>query len=61
MSKTVFLRRKEINNHLPKAVRAEAIMKLSSVYVNRQPLKGLSPSEEKELMEFYRPITECAR
>ena len=51
MSKKIFLRRKEINNHLPKAVRAEAVMKLSSVYVNRQPLKGLSPKEEKELME----------
>ena len=51
MSKKIFLRRKEINNHLPKAVQAEAVMKLSSVYVNRQPLKGLSPKEEKELME----------
>ena len=51
MSKKIFLRRREINNHLPKAVRAEAVMKLSSVYVNRQPLKGLSPKEEKELME----------
>jgi hypothetical protein len=51
MSKKIFLRRKEVNNHLPKAVRAEAIMRLSSVYVNRQPLKGLDPKEEKELME----------
>ena len=51
MSKKIFLRRKEVNNHLPKAVRAEAIMRLSSVYVNRQPLKGLNPKEEKELME----------
>tara|TARA_R100000951_G_scaffold113523_1_gene115729 strand:- start:11984 stop:12793 length:810 start_codon:yes stop_codon:yes gene_type:complete len=50
MSKKIFLRRREINNHLPKAVRAEAVMKLSSVYVNRQPLKGITPKEEKELM-----------
>jgi len=50
MSKKVFIRRREINNHLPKAVRAEAVMKLSSVYVNRQPLKGITPKEEKELM-----------
>ena len=26
-------------------------MKLSSVYVNRQPLKGITPKEEKELMQ----------
>ena len=51
MSKKVFLRRQEVNNHLPKAVRAEAITKLSSVYVNRQPLKGCTPAEEKELMQ----------
>ena len=51
MSKKIFLRRREVNNHLPKAVRAEAVMKLSSVYVNRQPLKGVTPKEEKELMQ----------
>ena len=51
MSKEIFIRRQELNGHLPKAVRAEAVMKLSSVYVNRQPLKGLSAKEEKELME----------
>tara|TARA_R110000796_G_scaffold10289_1_gene34318 strand:- start:5812 stop:6621 length:810 start_codon:yes stop_codon:yes gene_type:complete len=51
MSKKVFIRRKEINNHLPKEVQAEAVSKLSSVYVNRQPLKGLDPLEEKELMD----------
>ena len=37
-----------MDSHLPKAVRAEAVMKLSSVYVNRQPLKGFSPAEEKK-------------
>jgi len=51
MSKEIYIRRQELHGHLPKAVRAEAIMKLSSVYVNRQPLKGLSASEEKKLMD----------
>ena len=50
MSKKVFLRRKEINNHLPKEVLAEAVAKLSSVYVNRQPLKGLSVEDEKKYL-----------
>ena len=50
MSKKVTIRQKEVLNHLPKAVRAEAVMKLSSVYVNRQPLKGFTPAEEKEYM-----------
>ena len=50
MSKKVTLRQKELLNHLPKAVRAEAIYKLSSVYVNRQPLKGFTPAEEKKYM-----------
>ena len=39
MSKKVYLRRKEILNHLPKEVRAEAVMRVSSVFLNRQPLK----------------------
>ena len=50
MKREIFLRRKEIMNHLPKAVRAEAVSKLSSVYVNRQPLKGFSMEEEKRFM-----------
>ena len=50
MSKKIFLRRKEINNHLPKEVLAEAVAKLSSVYVNRQPLKGLSVEDEKKYL-----------
>lgn len=50
MKREIFLRRKEIMNHLPKAVRAEAVSKLSSVYVNRQPLKGFSIEEEKKFM-----------
>ena len=50
MSKKVTIRQKELLNHLPKAVRAEAVYKLSSVYVNRQPLKGFTPEEEKKYM-----------
>tara|TARA_R110000764_G_scaffold150144_2_gene237789 strand:+ start:10756 stop:11565 length:810 start_codon:yes stop_codon:yes gene_type:complete len=50
MSKKVYLRRKEINNHLPKEVLAEAVSRLSSVYVNRQPLKGFSPADEKKYL-----------
>jgi len=51
MSKKVYLRRKDLEGHLPKAVRAEATMKLSSVYVNRQPLKGFSFADEKKFMQ----------
>ena len=50
MSKKVFLRQKELLNHLPKAVRAEATIKLSSVYVNRQPLKGFDLEDEKKYL-----------
>jgi hypothetical protein len=50
MSKKVYLRRRDLDNHLPKAVRAEAVMRLSSVFVNRQPLKGFSLEEEKKYM-----------
>ena len=49
-SKKVFLRRKTIDNFLPEVVRAEAIMKLSSVFVNRQPLKGFDPKDEKKYL-----------
>ena len=51
MSKKVFLRRKDLDGYLPKAVRAEATMKLSSVFVNRQPLKGFNLADEKKFME----------
>ena len=50
MSKKVYLRREDLGGHLPKEVRAEAITKLSSVYVNRQPLKPFSVEEEKNYM-----------
>ena len=51
MEKKVYLRRKDLEGHLPKAVRAEATMRLSSVYVNRQPLKGFDLADEKKFME----------
>ena len=44
-------------NHLPKAVRAEAVLKLSSVYVNRQPLKGFTDQEEKEYLKGYLDVS----
>lgn len=50
MSKKVYLRRKDLMNHLPKELRASAVMKLSSVYVNRQPLKGFDPKDEKKYL-----------
>lgn len=49
-SKKVFLRRKELNNHLPKEVQAESIMKLSSVFVNRQPLKAFGREDEEKYL-----------
>ena len=57
MSKKVFLRRKDLDSHLPKAVRAEAKMKLSSVYVNRQPLKGFDPEDEKKYLNGILDVT----
>ena len=51
MSKKVTLRRQDVDSHLPKAIRAEAVMKLSSVFVNRQPLKGFTAEEEKKYMQ----------
>lgn len=49
-SKKVYLRAKPLQNHLPKLVRAEAVSKLSSIFVNRQPLRGLNPEEEKKYL-----------
>ena len=51
MSKKVYLRAKPINNHLPKEINASAVRKLSSVYVNRQPLKPFSPGDEKKYLD----------
>lgn len=57
MSKKIYLRRKDILSHLPKEVRAEAVMKLSSVFVNRQPLKGFSLTDEKKYLEGILDVT----
>jgi len=50
-SKKIFLRRKELNNHLPKEVQAESVMKLSSVFVNRQPLKAFDVEDEEKYLK----------
>ena len=50
MSKKITLRQQDVLNHLPKAVRAEAVYKLSSVFVNRQPLRGFTGEEEKKYL-----------
>jgi len=50
-SKKIFLRRKEANNHLPKEVQAEAVSRLSSVYVNRQPLKAFDSEDEDKYLK----------
>ena len=57
MSKKITIRQKELLNHLPKAVRAEAVSKLSSVYVNRQPLKGFDPADEKKHLNGILDVT----
>tara|TARA_R110002167_G_C12703248_1_gene653933 strand:- start:5042 stop:5845 length:804 start_codon:yes stop_codon:yes gene_type:complete len=50
MKKTVTIRRKELLGHLPKEVRISAITKLGSIYVGRQPLKGVEGAEEKKFL-----------
>lgn len=44
----VYLRRRPLGGHLPKEVQAEATTKLSSIFVNRQPLRGFDTSEEEK-------------
>jgi hypothetical protein len=49
--KRVWIHRVEPNNgNLPEDVRKNAKRRLSSVYKNRKPLKGLNPEEEKEIL-----------
>lgn len=48
--KTVIIRRLEVLNHLPKEIRAGAKIKIGSIYVNRQPLKGLDGEDEKKIL-----------
>ena len=44
--KIMILRKESETGHLPKEIQAEARMYISSVYVNRQPLKGVTAAEE---------------
>ena len=46
----IIIRRKEVLNHLPKEIRAGAKINIGSIYVNRQPLKGVEGEESKALL-----------
>ncbi len=46
----VIIRRKEVLNHLPKEIRAGAKIKIGSIYIGRQPLKGLEGEEAHKLL-----------
>jgi hypothetical protein len=53
----VWLRRKENTlDHLPEAVRIAAQVRLGSVFVGRQPLKGVEGEEAKKLFEGILPV-----
>jgi len=46
----IMILRKEPDGFLPKTVRAESRMYISSVFVNRQPLKGVTSDEEEKYL-----------
>lgn len=48
--KKIMIRRKEVLNHLPKEIRAGAKIAIGSIYVNRQPLKGVEGEEAERLL-----------
>lgn len=48
--KKIMIRRKEVLNHLPKEIRAGAKVSIGSIYVNRQPLKGVEGEEAAKLL-----------
>ena len=48
--KKVIIRRKEVLNHLPKEIRAGAKISIGSIYVGRQPLKGVEGEEAHKLL-----------
>ena len=48
--KKVIIRRKEVLNHLPKEIRAGAKIRIGSIYVGRQPLKGVEGEEAHKLL-----------
>ena len=46
----IYIRRKEVLNHLPKEVRATAKISIGSIYVGRQPLRGVEGEESHRLL-----------
>ena len=46
----IYIRRKEVNSFLPKEVRVAARVAIGSIYVGRQPLKGIDGDEAKKLL-----------
>ena len=46
----IYVRRKEINSFLPKEVRVGARVTIGSIFVGRQPLKGVEGEEAKEYL-----------
>jgi len=46
----IYIRRKEVLNHLPKEVRAGAKISIGSIYVGRQPLRGVEGEEAGKLL-----------
>lgn len=51
--KKVYIRRKEQNGYLPKDVLATARVSIGSIFVGRQPLKGLN---DEEAQKYMRPL-----
>tara|TARA_R110001632_G_scaffold222775_1_gene354213 strand:+ start:74 stop:880 length:807 start_codon:yes stop_codon:yes gene_type:complete len=48
--RTIYIRRKETLNFLPKEVRAGAKISIGSIYVGRQPLRGVEGEESHKLL-----------
>ena len=48
--RTIYIRRKEVLNHLPSEVRAGAKISIGSIYVGRQPLRGVEGKEAEKLL-----------
>tara|TARA_R100001509_G_scaffold76676_1_gene42944 strand:+ start:82 stop:888 length:807 start_codon:yes stop_codon:yes gene_type:complete len=48
--KKVIIRRKEVLGHLPEEIRAAAKITIGSIYVGRQPLKGVEGEEAHKLL-----------
>lgn len=49
--KKVIIRRKEVLGHLPKEIRAGAKISIGSIYIGRQPLKGVEGKEAEKLLK----------